>query len=198
MSVEDANVSLRLLIKNIKIPFLESDPVVQPVSLYAATKLENELMAHLYWNMYKLRSIGLRFFTVYGPRGRPDMAPFKFLKAISTGQTFDKYGTGETYRDYTYVSDIVNGIKSAIINKNKIKCEVYNLGNGNPIKLNKFIKICETVTGKEAVYNQLPDQPGDVPKTFADITKATKDLDYKPKVTFEEGLQYMYNWLKNE
>jgi len=182
---------------NKKVPFNEKDTIENVNSPYAASKKSCETIAQLYNQLYGITTIGLRFFTVYGPRGRPDMAPFKFLKAISNGYKFDKYGDGNTYRDYTYISDIVNGIMGAIENKKKKKCEIYNLGNGNPINLNRFIQICEEVTGKNAIFNKLPDQPGDVPKTYADINNAIKDLDYNPKISFKEGLKNMYDWMKN-
>ena len=153
-------------------------------------------MAQLYNQLYGIKVIGLRFFTVYGPRGRPDMAPFKFLYNISNGKKFDKYGTGESFRDYTYIDDIVSGIYGAIKNKKNKNCEIYNLGNTKTVSLNEFIKTCEEVTGKKAVYNQLPDQKGDVPFTYSDISKAKEDLDYNPKINFKDGLTKMYEWIK--
>jgi len=182
--------------KNTKVPFQENDELNNINSPYAASKRHCEIMANLYNKLYKLPVIGLRFFTVYGPRGRPDMAPYKFLSKILNSEKFDKYGTGESYRDYTYIDDIVNGILGAIKNKNKKTCEVYNLGNSSPVSLNEFISLCEKVTKKKAKFNQLPDQPGDVPKTYADITKAKRDLDYNPSTTLEKGLTQTFNWLK--
>ena len=182
---------------NKSIPFNENDKTDTINSPYAASKKSGEIMAKLYNQLYKLPVIGLRFFTVYGPRGRPDMAPFKFLMAIKKGIKFDKYGDGSTKRDYTYIDDIVSGIEGAIRNKNNVTCEIYNLGNTQTVSLNNFIKTCEEVTGEKANYNQLPDQKGDVAITFSDITKAKKDLDYNPKTSFKDGLQKMYNWLKN-
>ena len=117
--------------------------------------------------------------------------------AIKNGVKFDKFGDGSTMRDYTYIDDIVSGIEGAIRNKNNVTCEIYNLGNTQTVSLNDFIKTCEEVTGEKANYNQLPDQKGDVAITFSDITKAKKDLDYNPKTSFKDGLQKMYNWLKN-
>ncbi len=184
--------------KNTKVPFQEDDKLNKINSPYAASKMCSEILAGTYHRLYGLKTIGLRFFTVYGPRGRPDMAPYKFLNAIYQNKKFDKYGNGETYRDYTYVDDIVNGIIGAIKNKKNKDCEVYNLGNSKPITLNEFIKTCEKVTGKKAIFNQLPDQKGDVPKTYADITKAKNDLDYNPKVSFEGGLRKTYEWLSNK
>ena len=155
-----------------------------------------ELYAKLYYQLYNINSIGLRFFTVYGPRGRPDMAPHKFLNSIMNEKIIQKYGDGNSYRDYTYISDIVDGIIGAINNKNNIKCDVYNLGNSNPISLNTFIEICEKITNKKAIIEKLPNQLGDVPYTYADINKAKIDLDYEPKITFESGLKKLYEYLK--
>ena len=183
--------------KNTKVPFGENDELNNINSPYAASKRHCEIMANLYNKLYKLPVIGLRFFTVYGPRGRPDMAPYKFLSKILNSEKFDKYGTGESYRDYTYIDDIVNGILGAIKNKNKKTCEVYNLGNSSPVSLNEFISLCEKVTKKKARFNQLPEQPGDVPATYANINKAKIDLDYNPSTTLEKGLTHTFNWLKD-
>jgi UDP-glucuronate 4-epimerase len=177
---------------NKKRPFSESDPIETPNSPYACSKMAMELYAKTYHQLYNLNMIGLRFFTVYGPRGRPDMAPYKFLKAIKEGTKFYKYGDGTSSRDYTYVSDIVSGVVSSIDNKKELKCEVYNLGNSSPVSLNEFIKLCEKVVGKKANYEQIGNQLGDVPHTYADISKAKRDLDYEPKVKLEEGLSLMY------
>ena len=178
---------------NKKVPFSESDAIETPNSPYACSKMAMELYAKTYHQLYNLNLIGLRFFTVYGPRGRPDMAPYKFLTAIKNQTNFYKYGEGTSSRDYTYIDDIVSGVVSACDNKNKIKCEVYNLGNSSPVSLNEFIKLCEKVANKKAIYEQIGDQLGDVPHTYADITKAKKDLDYEPKITLEKGLKLMYN-----
>ena len=174
---------------NKKVPFAETDPIVTPNSPYATSKMAMELYAKTYHQLYNMSLIGLRFFTVYGPRGRPDMAPYKFLKAISGGQQFKKYGDGTTSRDYTYIDDIVSGVIAALDNKKQVQCEVYNLGNSSPVSLNKFIELCEKVTEKKALYEQLGDQLGDVPHTYADISKAKRDLDYEPKTSLEEGLR---------
>ena len=181
---------------NTKIPFSETDPLEKMNCPYAVSKRTTELLAKLYSDLYQLPTLGLRFFTVYGPRGRPDMAPYLFLKAIKDGTTFKKYGTGETYRDYTYIDDIVAGILGALRNKKKCKCEVYNLGNSSPVSLNTFIATCEKVTGKEASYVEIEPQKGDVPRTFADITKAKEDLDYCPVTTLEGGLKQTYEWME--
>ena len=168
------------------------DPIETPNSPYACSKMAMELYAKTYHQLYNLNLIGLRFFTVYGPRGRPDMAPYKFLKAIKDGTKFYKYGDGTSSRDYTYVSDIVSGVVSSIDNKKEIKCEVYNLGNSSPVSLNEFIELCEKVVGKKGNYEEIGNQLGDVPHTYADISKAKRDLDYEPKVKLENGLSLMY------
>lgn len=187
---------------NSKTPFEETDSIDLPNSPYAVSKKCMEIYADFYNRVYNMSLIGLRFFTVYGPRGRPDMAPYKFLRAILEGTEIIKYGNGTSYRDYTYVSDIVQGILGAIdlccsINKttNKPINRVYNLGNGNPITLNKFIETCEKVTGKNAKIKQIEDQVGDVPGTFADISRAKEDLGYQPRVILEEGLSNTKDWL---
>jgi len=178
---------------NAKIPFSETDTIETCNSPYASSKMAMELFAKTYTQLYDINCIGLRFFTVYGPRGRPDMAPYKFMKAISEGTEFNKYGDGTSSRDYTYIDDIVDGVLAALDNKGKVKCQVYNLGNSSPVSLNKFIGLCETVVGKEAIYKQIENQLGDVPHTYADISKAKRDLKYEPKVKLEEGLRYAYD-----
>ena len=177
---------------NTKQPYSTHEAVNHPVSLYAATKKANELMAHTYSHLYNIPTTGLRFFTVYGPRGRPDMAPYKFLKAIKNGDTFQKYGDGTSSRDYTYIDDIVSGIIAALDNKKNIKCEIYNLGNSSPVTLNEFISICEKVSEKTALYDQIEEQLGDVPHTYADISKAKRDLGYEPKINLVDGLKKLY------
>tara|TARA_X000000950_G_scaffold288811_2_gene407561 strand:- start:439 stop:1407 length:969 start_codon:yes stop_codon:yes gene_type:complete len=177
---------------NNKVPFCESDQVNSCNSQYACSKLAMEMYAKTYYQLYNLSSIGLRFFTVYGPGGRKDMAPYKFLNAITNGTPFEKFGDGMSSRDYTYIDDIVDGIIAALENKKNIKCEIYNLGNSLPVTLNEFISTCEKITGKKAIYNQRDMQLGDVPHTFADISKAGRDLDYKPKVNLHDGLTKFY------
>ena len=182
---------------NEKVPFSENDKIETCNSPYACSKISMEQLAKTYYQLYKIKSIGLRFFTVYGPRGRPDMAPYKFLKAILNNKSFDKYGDGSSSRDYTYISDIVQGIINALENKNNIQCEIYNLGNSDPVSLNTFIECCEKVTNKKAIFNQIDNQLGDVPKTYADISKAKKDLNYEPKIKLLDGLKKTYNYLIN-
>lgn len=180
---------------NTKIPFNESDETENLNSPYAITKKTGEMFAKLYNKLYGLKCIGLRFFTVYGPRCRPDMAPYKFLNSIMNDKMIDKYGDGNTLRDYTYVNDIVSGIIYAIENKNNDSYEIYNLGNNNPVSLNEFIETCENVTGKKAIINQKPEQLGDVPVTYADITKAQKNLHYNPQTKLKDGIKKTYEWL---
>jgi UDP-glucuronate 4-epimerase len=178
---------------NTKIPFTEIDITDNLNSPYACTKLCMEIYAKTYSRLYNLNNIGLRFFTVYGPRGRRDMAPYIFMDAIKNNKTFFKYGDGSSYRDYTYIDDIVGGIISAMENKKNVKCEIYNLGNNNPVELNKFIEICENITGNKAKFIQCDKQLGDVEFTYADISKAMKDLDYYPKTSLKDGLEKLYN-----
>jgi UDP-glucuronate 4-epimerase len=180
---------------NTKVPFSESDPIETPNSPYACSKMAMELFAKTYSQLYNLKLIGLRFFTVYGPRGRPDMAPYKFLTAIKNGKMFQKYGDGTSSRDYTYIDDIVNGIIASCNNKKNVKCEVYNLGNSSPVTLNEFISLCEATSGKKAIFEQIENQLGDVPHTYADISKAQRDLDYQPQISLMDGLKRMFTSL---
>ena len=173
---------------NKKVPFSEEDLIEKCNSPYAASKLAKEIFAKMYSQLYGIETIGLRFFTVYGPRGRPDMAPFIFLDRISKGLPIDKYGDGNTMRDYTYISDIVNGIISCITFKMENKFEIFNLGNENPITLNQFISVCEHVTGKNAIINNKDNQLGDIPVTYADISKAKRLLNYNPCIKLDVGL----------
>lgn len=180
---------------NKKLPFSESDEIKSCNSPYACSKLSMEFYAKTYFQLYGINNIGLRFFTVYGPRGRPDMAPYKFLYAIKNNLKFKKFGNGTSSRDYTYIDDIVSGIIAAIDNKKNIECEIYNLGNSNSITLNDFISTCEKVTRKIAQIEEVEEQLGDVPHTCADITKAKKDLNFFPKINLEEGLTKMLEYI---
>lgn len=182
---------------NEKVPFSENDEILSCNSPYAASKRSMEIFANTYNQLYGLPLIGLRFFTVYGPRGRPDMAPYKFLDLISKGKSIDKYGDGTSMRDYTYISDIVDGIISSLLNNKSLKSELFNLGNSYPISLNTFIKTCEKVSDRTAIINQKNEQLGDVPVTYANISKAKILLNYEPKVRLEEGLKNTYNWMKS-
>jgi len=177
---------------NKKVPFSETDEIKTCNSPYACSKMAMEIFARTYYQLYGIKNIGLRFFTVYGPRGRPDMAPYKFLSAIKNGEKFKKFGDGSSSRDYTYIDDIVNGIIASLDNKKNIECEIYNLGNSSPVTLNEFIYICEKVTGNVALYDQIEEQLGDVPHTYADIRKAKRDLGYEPKIKLEDGLRKLY------
>lgn len=174
--------------------FSETDVVDFPVSPYAATKKACELMAYTYHHLYGLNIAGLRFFTVYGPRGRPDMAPFKFVDRVSRGLEIQQFGDGSSSRDYTYIDDIVDGVVRSL--DTPLGYQIYNLGNGNPVGLRDFIEIVEKATGKEAQITILPDQPGDVPRTAADISKARRLLGYEPKVAFAEGIRRLAAWYR--
>jgi len=179
--------------------FSESQTIDNCNSPYACSKRCMELMAQTYCQLYQISVFGLRFFTVYGPRGRPDMAPYKFLNSILECNQFEKYGDGTTSRDYTYIDDVVDGVIAAIDNNNnKIKYDVFNIGNSKPKTLNQFIETCENVTGKKALYKQLPLQLGDVPHTCADINKAKQVLGYNPKISLEEGLTKTMMFLKKD
>lgn len=172
--------------------FSESDIVDYPVSPYAATKKTCELLAHTYHHLYRMDCIGLRFFTVYGPRGRPDMAPFKFMDRIARGLSIDQFGDGSSQRDYTYIDDIVQGVLLSLDKAHG--CEVFNLGNGSPITLKDFICTIESLVGTKANIQILPNQLGDVPRTCANITKAQQMLGYKPTTTIAEGLKKTWAW----
>ena len=186
---------------NDKIPFSTSDQVDRPVSLYAATKKSNELMAHAYSKLYKIPLTGLRFFTVYGPMGRPDMAYFKFAKKIMNGEPIQIYNNGDMYRDFTYVDDIVKGIENLLCNPPKEDAQgayykIYNIGNNQPEKLMDYIATLEKCLGKEAKKEFLPMQPGDVYRTYADVTDLMEDFGFKPSTSIEEGLSKFAQWFK--
>lgn len=184
---------------NKKVPFSTDDPVDHPVSLYAATKKSNELMAHTYAHLYGLPVTGLRFFTVYGPWGRPDMAYFKFVKAIYEGQPIDVYNHGDMKRDFTYIDDIVEGIVRLlplIPQTEAAPYAVYNIGNHNPEDLMQMIGIIEKLTGKVAKKNLLAMQPGDVYATYADIDPLTRVTGFKPTTSLESGLTKFVEWYK--
>ncbi|MCF8296136.1 MAG: NAD-dependent epimerase [Melioribacteraceae bacterium] len=193
---------------NKKTPFSESDRVDHPISLYAATKKSNELMAYTYSHLYNLPATGLRFFTVYGPWGRPDMAYFKFTKAILNDEPIDVYNNGNMLRDFTFIDDIVEGVKRVIKNvpsgKEKIEvscvsvaaCKIYNIGNSSPILLNDFIKILERALGKDAKINFLPLQPGDAKDTHSDVKDLEEQINYKPRTKIEDGMKDFIKWFK--
>ncbi|MET1179071.1 NAD-dependent epimerase [Peribacillus simplex] len=198
---------------NTKIPFSTKDPVDHPVSLYAATKKSNELMAHTYSHLYNIPTTGLRFFTVYGPWGRPDMAYYSFTKNIIEEKTIKVFNNGDMRRDFTYIDDIVEGIirlldKPPVYNigwdracpdpsSSYAPYKVYNIGNNKPIKLMDFIITLEKLIGKKAKIEFLPMQPGDVKETYADIADLHADVGFYPSTTIEEGLTHFVNWYKN-
>jgi UDP-glucuronate 4-epimerase len=175
-----------------KVPFCEAEPVDFPISPYAASKRSAELFCYVYHHLFGLNVVALRFFTVYGPRGRPDMAPYKFMDWVMKGQSITRFGDGSSSRDYTYVQDIVSGIVAAL--DSKLGFEIINLGNNVPVKLNEFISAIEEVTGRKANIVEKPMQPGDVLVTAADITKARRLLNYSPTTKLQEGLRAMYEW----
>lgn len=181
---------------NKKQPFSTDDNVDNPISLYAATKKSNELMAHCYSHLFGISTIGLRFFTVYGPWGRPDMAPILFASAINEGRSIKVFNYGDLERDFTYIDDIVDGIIRIIKNfpSNITTYKLYNIGNNRPVKLNKFIQLIEANIGKDAVKELLPMQQGDVYSTYADIEPLTKDYGYTPLTNIEEGINKFITW----
>lgn len=179
-------------------PFSENDKTEMPVSMYAATKKANELMAHVYSNLYGIKSIGLRFFTVYGPLGRPDMAYFKFAENIMSGRSIDIYNNWKMKRDFTYIDDIVKGMKKIIFSDfwtdPGVKYKIYNIGRGKPESLRDFVGCIEKELGKKAKYNMLPMQPGDVAETYADVSALENDFRYRPSVNIDEGIKIFIEW----
>jgi UDP-glucuronate 4-epimerase len=180
---------------NAKVPFSEDDPIRQPISPYAATKGAGELLCHTYSHLYGLRCVCLRFFTVYGPRQRPDLAIHKFAKLISQGKPIPVFGDGKTRRDYTYVDDIIDGLMAAI-DYDQSNYEVINLGESRTVELNELISLLEKELDTQATIDRQPPQPGDVPQTFADISKARALLGYNPKTPIEEGLHRFVEWFR--
>ena len=181
------------------IPFSEGQTDLRPISPYAATKIAGELLCYTYAHLYRLSVICLRFFTVYGPRQRPDLAIHKFTSQIESGKPIRLYGDGNSGRDYTYVDDIVAGLLSAleyISRDGTALFEVFNLGNSHPVKLAEMVAALERATGRRATYSHEPDQPGDVPLTWADISKASRLLGYKPATSLDEGLQRFVSWYR--
>ncbi|WP_319481196.1 NAD-dependent epimerase/dehydratase family protein [uncultured Draconibacterium sp.] len=190
---------------NDKVPFEEMDQVDSPVSLYAATKKSNELMAHAYSKLYNIRTAGLRFFTVYGPYGRPDMAPMLFAKAISNDQPINIFNEGNLMRDFTYIDDIVEGTIKIIINnerfspdKNDVFYHIFNIGCNQPVKLMDFISELELAISKTAKKNYLPMQQGDVYKTYAATKKLEQTVGYKPSVSLHDGINAFIEWYKSD
>ena len=197
---------------NTKMPFSEHDSVNHPLSVYAASKISNELMAHAYSNLYKIPTTGLRFFTVYGPWGRPDMALFKFTKNILENKTINVFNGGRHTRDFTYIDDVVEGVINSLDspaksnddwNSNKpdpsssnVPWRIYNIGNNNPIKLMDYIDALENTLGKKAKINFLPLQPGDVPDTYANVDNLMKQFNYKPSTSVLTGVSNFIKWYK--
>jgi UDP-glucuronate 4-epimerase len=179
---------------NVQYPFREGDRVDQPVSLYGATKRANELMAHAYSHLYEIPTTGLRFFTVYGPWGRPDMALFLFADAILHDRPIEVFNRGRMKRDFTYIDDIVDGTVAAL--ERPFPCELFNLGNANTVELMEFIRIVEEELGREAKKQMLPMQPGDVPETSADVQKARNLLGFEPKTPLREGVRSFLSWYR--
>ncbi|WP_062059863.1 NAD-dependent epimerase [Cellvibrio sp. OA-2007] len=198
---------------NTRMPFCESDNVDHPVSLYAATKKSNELMAHTYSHLFNIPTTGLRFFTVYGPWGRPDMAPIIFADKIRRGETIDVFNYGKHRRDFTYIDDIVSGIIHALDNPARANnswtgdkpdpasspapYRIYNIGSNNPVELLYFIELMEQGLGKKAVKNLLPLQPGDVPDTYANVDLLADAVGYKPQTSIEEGVERFVSWYRH-
>ncbi|PCI41217.1 MAG: capsular biosynthesis protein CpsI [Proteobacteria bacterium] len=183
--------------ENKKIPFAVEDRVDHPISLYAATKKSNELMAHAYAHLYDFKVTGLRFFTVYGPWGRPDMAYFSFTKAISEGKSIDVYNHGKMQRDFTYIDDVVEAVTRLVVKEPAASYKIYNIGNHSPETLMNFIESIESALGKKAEKNFLPMQAGDVPATYADVQDLMADVDFKPNTPLQEGIQHFVGWYRN-
>ena len=180
---------------NAKVPFVEDDPIRQPISPYAATKAAGELLCHTYSHLYGIRCVCLRFFTVYGPRQRPDLAIHKFARLITEGKSIPVFGDGTTRRDYTYIDDIIAGVRAAI-DYDASDYEVINLGESRTVELRELISMLEKELGAEAKIDRQPLQPGDVPQTFADVTKARRLLGYNPQTQIEEGIQKFVGWFR--
>lgn len=181
---------------NKKVPFSESDPVDSPISLYAATKKADELMSHTYTHLYGLQTVGLRFFTVYGPWGRPDMAMWMFTKAMLAGQPIQVFNHGDMKRDFTYIDNITFGVKASLFTPELDPYEIFNLGNNNPENLMDMIGLIAKTLGVEPKMEMLPMQPGDVPATYADISKAQKKLGYTPHTPIAEGIPKFVKWYR--
>ena len=197
---------------NTRLPFSEHDNIDHPISLYAATKKANELMAHTYAHLYGLPTTGLRFFTVYGPWGRPDMALFKFTKNILEGKAIEVFNNGNMIRDFTYVDDIVEGVVRVMDRpaepdpawnsaapdpaRSRAPYRIYNIGNNKPVQLMRYIEVLERALGKKAQIEMLPMQPGDVPATTADVSALESDIGYRPKTTVEEGVPRFIEWYR--
>lgn len=181
---------------NPNVPWREDDHVLMPISPYASTKVSGELLGHVYSHLYGIRFIALRFFTVFGPRQRPDLAIYKFARLMLAGHPIPFYGDGSTRRDYTYIDDIIQGVRAAM-DYEATSYEVINLGNHQSISLNEVVRELEKVLGVQARLERLPEQPGDVPQTWADISKAQTLLGYRPRTQFRKGLETFVTWLRS-
>lgn len=187
---------------NKKVPYSVEDNVDKPVSLYAATKKSNELLAHVYSQLYGIPCTGLRFFTVYGPNGRPDMAYYSFAENIMNNKPIKVFNNGDMYRDFTYIDDIVDGIYRAMFkipdfNEEGIRYKLYNIGRGKPEKLTYMIECLEEELGKKAIIDYMPMQPGDVFQTYADISETIKDIGYEPRTDIVDGINKFVKWFKS-
>ncbi len=187
---------------NTKVPFAVTDNVDHPISLYAASKKANELFAHVYSHLYNLPTTGLRFFTVYGPWGRPDMAYFKFVKAITEGKPIDVYNFGKMKRDFTYIDDVIEGVVRVMHRAPPQRAtsaapyKLYNIGNHSPVELMTFIEVIEKALGKTTIKHLLPMQPGDVPSTYADVDDLINDVGFQPSTPIEEGINSFVQWYR--
>jgi UDP-glucuronate 4-epimerase len=179
---------------NSKVPFSEGDPIFSAISPYAASKLACEALGHVYHHIYKMDVAMLRFFTVYGPRQRPDLAIYKFAKLISSGKPIPVFGDGGTARDYTFISDTLDGIIACT--QREFGFEIFNLGESETVKLSRLVELLEAALGKKAVVDRQPMQPGDVPITFADISKAREKLGYNPQVKIAQGIKLFADWFR--
>ncbi|GEM47589.1 NAD-dependent epimerase/dehydratase family protein [Deinococcus cellulosilyticus] len=179
---------------NPNVPWNEDDHVLLPISPYASTKVSGELLGHVYSHLYGIRFIGLRFFTVYGPRQRPDLAIHKFFKKVLKGEAIDVFGDGSTRRDYTFIDDIVAGIRGAMAYQDT-DYAIFNLGNNETVTLSDLIQKIGEIAGQEVKINRLPDQPGDVPQTWANVQLANQKLQFSPQVSIDDGLRSFHDWL---
>jgi UDP-glucuronate 4-epimerase len=181
---------------NSKVPFSERDPLVSPISPYAASKLACEALGHVWHHLYKMDVVLLRFFTVYGPRQRPDLAIYKFARLMTAGRPIPVFGDGTAARDYTFISDTLEGIVACT--QREFGYEIFNLGESQTVSLNRMIELLEAALGQKALIDRQPLQPGDVPLTCADVSKAREKLGYQPRVKFEEGIKLFAEWFKKQ
>jgi UDP-glucuronate 4-epimerase len=182
---------------NANIPFSEDDPIAQPISPYSATKIAGEAACHAFSHLYGMRIVCLRFFTVYGPRQRPDLAIHKFARLIAAGKPVPIYGDGATRRDYTYIDDIISGVQAAI-SYDQSQFEIINLGESETVELRRLVEVIERAIGKRAILDRQPEQPGDVPITYANIDKARGLLGYNPETKIEAGIEKFVAWFKQQ